>query len=52
MVDLLEKKENEFYSFDVDESIRGALQKFLRSDGLDVKIFSLAEEFLENGNLS
>jgi FixJ family two-component response regulator len=51
MVDLLEKKKNESYLIDDDESIRRALQKLLRSDGFDVKIFSSAEEFMERGNL-
>jgi FixJ family two-component response regulator len=36
---------------DDDESVRRALQRLLRSAGLDVKAFSSAEEFLQSGNL-
>jgi FixJ family two-component response regulator len=38
------------YLIDDDESVRRALQRFLRSAGLDVKAFSSAKEFLESGN--
>ncbi len=39
------------YLIDDDESVRRALQRLLRSAGLDVKAFSSAEEFLRSGNL-
>ena len=39
------------YLIDDDESVRRALQRLLRSAGLDVKAFSSAEEFLKSGNL-
>ena len=39
------------YVIDDDESVRRALQRLLRSAGLDVKAFSSAEEFLQSGNL-
>ena len=39
------------YLIDDDESVRRALQRLLRSAGLDVKAFSSAKEFLESGNL-
>jgi FixJ family two-component response regulator len=39
------------YLIDDDESVRRALQRLLRSAGLDVKAFSSAEEFLQSGNL-
>ena len=37
---------------DDDESVRRALQRLLRSAGLEVKSFSSANEFLESENLS
>ena len=40
------------YLIDDDESVRRALQRLLRSAGLDVKAFASAEEFLQSGNLS
>ena len=40
------------YLIDDDESVRKALQRLLRSAGLDVKAFSSAEEFLQSGNLA
>ncbi len=52
MVDLLEKKENGSYLIDDDESIRRDFQKPLRPAGLDVKIFSTTEEFMESRNLN
>jgi FixJ family two-component response regulator len=39
------------YLIDDDESVRKALQRLLRSAGLDVKAFSSAEEFLQSANL-
>ena len=39
------------YLIDDDESVRRALQRLLRSAGLDVKAFSSAKEFLENADL-
>ncbi len=39
------------YLIDDDESVRRALQRLLRSAGLEVKAFSSAEAFLESGNL-
>ena len=39
------------YLIDDDESVRRALQRFLRSAGLDVTVFPSAEEFLKSGNL-
>jgi len=39
------------YLIDDDESVRRALQRLLRSAGLDVKAFSSGEEFLQSGNL-
>ncbi len=39
------------YLIDDDESVRRALQRLLRSAGLDVKAFSSAEEFLQSGSL-
>ena len=39
------------YLIDDDESVRRALQRLLRSAGLDVRAFASAEEFLESGNL-
>jgi FixJ family two-component response regulator len=39
------------FLIDDDESVRRALQRFLRSAGLDVRVFSSAEEFLKSGNL-
>ncbi len=38
------------YVIDDDESVRRALQRLLRSAGLDVKAFSSAKEFLESGD--
>lgn len=38
------------YLIEDDESVRRAVQRLLRSAGLDVKGFSSAEEFLENQN--
>ena len=40
------------YLIDDDESVRRALQRLLRSAGLDVQAFSSAEEFLRSGDLS
>jgi FixJ family two-component response regulator len=40
------------YLIDDDESVRRALQRLLRSAGLDVKAFASAEEFLRSGDLS
>jgi FixJ family two-component response regulator len=40
------------YLIDDDESVRKALQRLLRSAGLDVRAFASAEEFLQSGNLS
>jgi len=40
------------YLIDDDESVRRALQRLLRSAGLDVRAFASAEEFLESGNLN
>ena len=40
------------YLIDDDESVRRALQRLLRSAGLDVRAFASAEEFLQSGNLS
>jgi FixJ family two-component response regulator len=40
------------YLIDDDESVRRALQRLLRSAGLDVRAFASAEEFLESGVLS
>ena len=40
------------YLIDDDESVRRALQRLLRSAGLDVMAFASAEEFLAIGNLS
>ena len=40
------------YLIDDDESVRRALQRLLRSAGLDVTAFSSAEEFLQSGNLT
>ena len=39
------------YLIDDDESVRKALQRLLRSAGLDGKAFSSAEEFLQSGDL-
>ena len=39
------------FVIDDDESVRRALERFLRAAGLDVKAFSSAKEFLESGNL-
>lgn len=39
------------YLIDDDESVRKALQRLLRSAGLDVKAFSSAEEFLQSENV-
>src|SRR5512135_1282144 len=39
------------YLIDDDESVRRALQRLLRSAGLEVRAFSSAEAFLESGNL-
>ena len=39
------------YVIDDDESVRRALERFLRAAGLDAKAFSSAKEFLESGNL-
>ena len=39
------------YLIDDDESVRRALQRLLRSAGLDVTAFSSAEEFLQRENL-
>ena len=39
------------YLIDDDESVRRALQRLVRSAGLDVKAFSSAKEFLESANL-
>jgi FixJ family two-component response regulator len=40
------------YLIDDDESVRRALQRLLRSAGLDVRAFAPADEFLQSGNLS
>ena len=40
------------YLIDDDESVRRALQRLLRSAGLDVRAFASAEEFLQSGNLT
>jgi FixJ family two-component response regulator len=40
------------YLIDDDESVRRALQRLLRSAGLDVRAFASAEEFLQSENLS
>jgi FixJ family two-component response regulator len=40
------------YLIDDDESVRRALQRLLRSAGIDVMAFASAEEFLQSGNLS
>ena len=40
------------FLIDDDESVRKALQRLLRSAGLDVKAFSSAEEFLQSANLA
>jgi FixJ family two-component response regulator len=52
MVGPLGRRENMVYLIDDDESVRRALQRLLRSAGLDVRAFASAEEFLESGNLS
>jgi len=51
MVGPLGRKGTMVYLIDGDESVRRALQRLLRSAGLDVKAFSSAEEFLQSGNL-
>jgi FixJ family two-component response regulator len=38
------------YLIDDDESVRRALQRLLRSAGLDVKAYASAEEYLQSGN--
>ncbi len=38
------------YLIDDDDSVRRALQRLLRSAGLEVKAFSSAEAFLQSGN--
>ena len=40
------------YLIDDDESVRRALQRLLRSAGLDVRAFASAEEFLKMENFS
>ena len=40
------------YLIDDDESVRRALQRLLRSAGLDVRAFASAEEFLQSGSLN
>lgn len=52
MVGPLEWRGIMVYLIDDDESVRRALQRLLRSAGLDVMAFASAEEFLESGNLS
>ena len=52
MVGLLERRGIMVYLIDDDESVRRALQRLLRSAGLDVRAFASAEEFLQSGNLS
>ncbi len=45
------KTQGTVYLIDDDDSVRRALQRLLRSAGLDVKSFSSTEEFLQSGNL-
>jgi FixJ family two-component response regulator len=52
MVGPLERRGIMVYLIDDDESVRRALQRLLRSAGLDVRAFASAEEFLESGNLN
>jgi FixJ family two-component response regulator len=52
MVGPLERREIMVYLIDDDESVRRALQRLLRSAGLDVRAFASADEFLQSGNLS
>jgi FixJ family two-component response regulator len=40
------------YLIEDDESVRKALQRLLRSAGLDVRAFAGAEEFMQSGDLS
>jgi FixJ family two-component response regulator len=40
------------YLLDDDESVRRALQRILRSIGLDVRAFASVEEFMKSGNLN
>jgi FixJ family two-component response regulator len=47
----LERRGIMVYLIEDDESVRRALQRLLRSAGLEVRAFASAEEFLESGNL-
>jgi FixJ family two-component response regulator len=52
MLGSLEKEKNMVYLIEDDESVRKALQRLLRSAGLDVRAFAGAEEFMQSGDLS